>query len=72
MAELVASNVCDGTIEVIVKVPVDLQTRGYAPDVGYTLNVDKLKKLGWKPKYGLEDMYRRMLMDWHTNTAYAK
>jgi nucleoside-diphosphate-sugar epimerase len=67
MAELVADSVCEGTVKVIVKVPEDLQTRGYAPDVGYSINADKVKALGWKPKYGLEDMYKRMLTDWRTS-----
>lgn len=64
MAELVASEVCSGKIKVVVNVPSDVQKRGYAPDVGYVLNVDKLKALGWIPWYGLADMYRRMIDDW--------
>jgi len=67
MAELVANNVCGGSIKVVFKVPEDLQKRGYAPDVGYTLNTDKIKALGWEPKFGIEDMYKRMLEDWRTN-----
>ena len=63
-AELVAGKVCSGRINVIVKVPEDIKTRGYAPDAGYTLNTDKLKTLGWAPKYGLEEMYGRLLADW--------
>jgi len=64
MAELVADEVCGGRIKVVVNVPEDIQKRGYAPDVGYTLNADKLKALGWVPKYGLGEMYKRMLADW--------
>lgn len=64
MAELVANEVCGGKIKVVVNKPDDLQKRGYAPDVGFTLNVDKLKALGWKPKFGIVEMYRRMLEDW--------
>ena len=64
MAEIVANEVCGGRIKVVVNVPEDIKKRGYAPDVGYTMNVDKLKNLGWSPKYGLVDMYRRMLADW--------
>ena len=64
MAELVTNKVCNGIIKVIVNVPKDIEKRGYAPDVIYTLNADKLKKLGWVPKFGLEDMYRQMIADW--------
>jgi len=64
MAEIIANDVCGGGIRVVVNVPEDIQTRGYAPDAGYTLNADKLMALGWKPEYGLADMYKRMIADW--------
>jgi nucleoside-diphosphate-sugar epimerase len=64
MAERVANEVCGGDVEVLVKVPEDIGRYGYAPDTGFTLKVDKLSALGWTPKYGLEEMYRRMLLDW--------
>jgi len=68
MAELVANEVCGDKIKVIVNFPEDIQTSGYAPDVGYTLNADKLKALGWTPKYGFDEMYRRILADWQGST----
>jgi nucleoside-diphosphate-sugar epimerase len=40
------------------------RSRGYAPDVAYTLKADKLEALGWKPKHGLGEMSRGMLADW--------
>jgi nucleoside-diphosphate-sugar epimerase len=61
MAEMVAGNY---EINVTVKIPDDLKKLGYAPDIGYTLNADKLTALGWKPRYGLEEMYKRMIEDW--------
>ena len=64
MAEIVAKDVCGGKIKVIVNVPEDIERKGYAPDVGYTLNADKLKSLGWSAEYGLKDMYKRMIYDW--------
>ena len=64
MAEIVAVEVCGGKIKVVMNVPEDVLKRGYAPDVGYTLNADKLAALGWKPKYGLSDMFKRMIADW--------
>jgi nucleoside-diphosphate-sugar epimerase len=64
MAELVAREVCGGKIKVVVRVPEDIGKRGYAPDVSFTLNADKLKALGWAPRHGLADMYRQMLAEW--------
>ena len=64
MAEIVAKEVCDGKINVVVNVPEDIEKQGYAPDVGYILNVDKLMSLGWAPRFELASMYRRMLTDW--------
>ena len=64
MAEIVANEVCGGKIKVVVNVPEDIVVRGYAPDAGYTLNADKLISLDWVPRFGLADMYQRMLADW--------
>ena len=36
---------------------------GYAADTRMILNSDKLQELGWKPEVGLEEAYRRMIMD---------
>ena len=63
MAEILANKVCGGKIKVVVNVPEDIMRHGYAPDVCHTINADKLKDLGWTPKYGLEEMLRRMLAD---------
>ena len=51
-------------ISVKVEMPADAAQLGYAPDSGHKLNVDKLKNLGWQPKYGLADMYKRLMDDW--------
>jgi nucleoside-diphosphate-sugar epimerase len=71
MAELVAAEVCQGKIKVIVKVPEDVTKHGYAPDVGFTLNSDKLAALGWHPKHGIAEMFRRMLADWRESVDRA-
>ncbi len=34
---------------------------GYAPVTKLNLNVEKLKKLGWKPMIGLDEMFKRLL-----------
>ena len=72
MAEVAASVVGDGKVKVIIKIPDDALEYGYAPDNGYTLNVDKLKSLGWQPSYGLADMFRRMVADWVDNSFSCK
>lgn len=64
MAGLVANEVCGGKIKVVVDKPAESEMLGYAPDAGYMLNTDKLEALGWRPRYGLDEMYRRMLADW--------
>lgn len=64
MAELVANDVAGGRIQVVVKIPPDVEKRGYAPAAGFRLNVDKLMSLGWRPQLGLADMYRQMIAEW--------
>lgn len=64
MAEIVAEKVCGGRISVVVDIPPNVETRGYAPVVTLRLNVDKIKELGWQPVYGLEEMYERMITGW--------
>jgi UDP-glucuronate decarboxylase len=64
MAELVADKVCGGKIKVVVNVPDDIKERGYLHDVCFVLNIDKIKKLGWSPRYGLREMYERLISDW--------
>lgn len=65
MAEVVANEVCGGKIKVKIAIPEDIDQRGYAPDVGFRLNADKLLSLGWSPGYGIKEMYQRMLADWN-------
>jgi nucleoside-diphosphate-sugar epimerase len=64
MAEVVAQKVCGGRIKVKIDVPEDVEKRGYASDVGYVINADKLMGLGWSPKFGLEEMFGRMVEEW--------
>jgi len=64
MADMIAANLYDGRIKVVVRPPEDINKCGYAPDSGYILNTDKLKALGWDAQYGLNEMYGRMILDW--------
>jgi UDP-glucuronate decarboxylase len=66
MAEVVAREVAGGTINVVVKPPEDIESRGYAPPSSYRLATDKIRALGWEPRYGMADMYRRMIASWRS------
>jgi len=66
MAEVVAREVARGTINVVVKTPEDIESRGYAPQSSYRLGTDKLLALGWKPRYGMAEMYQRMIASWRS------
>ena len=58
MAEMVINEFGNGNNKVIVDRDKD---RGqYPPDNILKLDVTPLKNLGWKPVYGLKDMYKRM------------
>jgi nucleoside-diphosphate-sugar epimerase len=61
MAELVAGKF---GVEVQVEIPANPQKLGYAPNSGYILNIDKITQLGWKPKYGLAEMYEQLVSSW--------
>lgn len=66
MAEVVAREVAGGTIEVVVRPPEDVESRGYAPPSAYRLSAEKLRALGWEPHYGMAEMYRRMIASWRS------
>lgn len=72
MAELVADRVCIDKATVIVDKPADIEKRGYAADTTMRLSAAKIEKLGWKPEYGLEEMYQRMILDWRENDTKRK
>lgn len=60
MAQLVAEKVAEGNIKVVYDIPEDNRF-GYPPDTGLRLSGEKLRKLGWEAKRGLEEMYRMQL-----------
>jgi nucleoside-diphosphate-sugar epimerase len=64
MAEIVAKEISNGKISVTINIPKDITAHGYAPNVDFVLNTDKLKALSWNPKYGIAKMYKRMITDW--------
>jgi len=63
MAELVANSCAKGKICVTIEKNQDLSQFGYAPVLRMNLDTTKLKELGWKPQFDLEDMFKRMILD---------
>lgn len=63
MAQLVAEKVANGCIKVIYDIPDDVLKYGYAPPVKMHLSSRKMNALGWNAEVGLEEAYRRMIMD---------
>ncbi|WP_334117621.1 NAD-dependent epimerase/dehydratase family protein [Ligilactobacillus sp.] len=71
MAELVSKTLSEGKSEVIIDIPENSGSLGYAPDVRMKLNAGKMRRLGWKPTVGLSDAYRRMA-EWMKETDMIK
>ncbi|MBP7348157.1 MAG: NAD-dependent epimerase/dehydratase family protein [Butyrivibrio sp.] len=60
MAEFAAEKLANGKIKVVFEIP-EKNTFGYAADTKMKLSSAKMRSLGWKPYYSLEDCYRRMM-----------
>lgn len=56
MAELVVEKIAHGKIQVTFDIPEE-NKYGYAAETGLRLSGEKLRKLGWEPVKGLEEMY---------------
>lgn len=67
MADFVADEISEKTIQVVVKKPEQIHQYGYAPEVKLNLSVQKLTELGWSPGFGMKDMYQRMIQSWQDN-----
>lgn len=63
MAQMVADEIAGGKIKVVFDIPEDNRF-GYADPTCMRLTSDKLQALGWKPRYGLKEMYQRMIESW--------
>jgi nucleoside-diphosphate-sugar epimerase len=61
MAELVAKEIAGGRIKVVIDIPQDSASLGYAPPVKMWLDAGKMRSLGWEPRVGLADAYKRMI-----------
>ncbi len=61
MAELVAKEIANDTIKVVIDIPEDSASLGYAPSVKMWLDASKMKELGWEAEVSLIESYRRMI-----------
>ena len=61
MAELVAKEIAGNQIKVVIDIPEDNRSLGYAPGVKMGLDASKMKSLGWNPEVDLVESYRRMM-----------
>lgn len=59
MAELVCETLGGGQSRVVMDIEEGVN-HGYAPDVHLKLSSQKLRELGWEPKIGLAEAYRRL------------
>ena len=59
MAEMVAANFSSGKSKVVVDIPKE--NMGYAPSTKLRLSAEKLRALGWQPRFTLKEMYERMI-----------
>lgn len=64
MAEMVCSQIANGSIKVIYDIPQDVSINGYAPDTKMKLSSEKLRELDWKPRYNLKDSYKRLILSY--------
>ncbi len=62
MANLVATEIADGLIQVVFDVK-DEMAAVYAADTGLRLSSKKLEGLGWSPKQSMRDMYKVMIKE---------
>ena len=61
MAELVAREIAGEKIQVVIDIPEDSVSLGYAPPVKMWLDASKMRELGWKPEIWLVEAYKRMI-----------
>lgn len=61
MSELVAREIAGEKIQVVIDIPEDSVSLGYAPPVKMWLDASKMRELGWKPEIGLVEAYKRMI-----------
>ena len=58
---MVAERCTNGKIKIIFDNQINAEEMGYAPVLYMNLDTSKIQGLGWKAKYGLEDMFKNMI-----------
>lgn len=60
MAEMVVREFSGGRSKVVVEAS-DVERNGYLPPFRMRLNVDRLRSLGWEPRFVLKEMFRQVI-----------
>ncbi|MBO4242143.1 MAG: NAD(P)-dependent oxidoreductase, partial [Clostridiales bacterium] len=63
VASLVADDLGEGKISVVFDIPTD-NKYGYPPETKMRLSGQKMRDLGWAPRYDLPEMFRRLIAYW--------
>lgn len=71
MANLVVDLDADKKISVKYEIQ-DINVNGYAPTLHMNLDCNKLKKIGWFPNVGLQQMYQRMIADMKSYEVHCR
>lgn len=61
MAKLTAEKISENQVKVVIDIPKDISSYGYAPKKTIKLSSKKIQDLGWKAEIELEEAYRRMI-----------
>ncbi len=61
IANLVAKEVAKGKIDVVFDIPDNDNKYGYANDVKFILNSEKIQSLGWQPKINMVRGYTNLI-----------
>ena len=61
MASFVVREFTNNSIKVVVEEDNDSTNRGFAPTLHMNLDTDRIKQLGFNPRYGLKEMYASMI-----------
>ena len=64
MARMVAETFGEGELAVRIECEESAAERGYAPELKMNLSVEKLRLLGWEPRYDLTHMFRGIIAAW--------
>lgn len=61
LATFVCDQNPDSGIKVIFSTPDNLSSLGYNPEMKISLCIDKIQKLGWTPRYGLKEIFQKLI-----------